>query len=109
MEFHQEKLNIIQANPLLQNGAPKTWLSALVSEWMEWAPGDSRRSTKYVNLEDLKSAVSKAGFGVIATKLSLQQAVAAGENDQSTYTERKRKSSSVKEGSSKKPQLSKNI
>ena len=76
---------------------------------MEWAPGDSRGSTKYANLEDLKSAVSKAGFSVIATELSLQQAVAADESDQSTYTERKRKSSSVEEGSSKKPRLSKNI
>ena len=76
---------------------------------MEWAPGDSRGSTKYANLEDLKSAVSKAGFGVIATELSLQQGVAAGESDQSIYAERKRKLSSVEEGSSKKPRLSKNI
>ena len=76
---------------------------------MEWAPGDSRGSTKYANLEDLKSAVSKAGLSVIATELSLQQAVAADESDQSTYTKRKRKSSSVEEGSSKKPRLSKNI
>ena len=106
LEFQQEELEVIQTKPLLLGGAPKSWLSALISEWLEWAPGDSRGSTNYANLEDLKSAVSKAGFGVIATELSL---VAAGESDQSTYTERKRKSSSVEEGSSKKPRLSKNI
>ena len=71
--FQQEELNIIEARPLLLNTAPKSWLSTLLSEWMEWAPGDSRGSTKYANLGDLKSAVSKAGFGVVASGLSLDQ------------------------------------
>ena len=73
LEFQQEELNIIEARPLLLNSAPKSWLSAMLSEWMEWTPGDSRGSTKYANLVDLKSAVSKAGFGVVASGLSLGQ------------------------------------
>ena len=106
LKFQQKELDIIQANPLLLNGAPRSWLSVMLSDWMEWAPGDSRGSTSYANLEDLKSAVSKAGFGIIAAELSLPQEVAAGESGQSTDTGRKRKSLSAAERSSKRPRLS---
>jgi hypothetical protein len=94
--FKQAELDDIQARPLLLNGAPKSWLSALISDWMQWAPGDSHGSTKRANLEDLKFAVSEAGLGATAAKLSLQQEVAAGESHRSTDTGRKRKSSSAK-------------
>ena len=106
LKFYQKELDIIQANPLLLNDAPTSWLSAMISEWLEWAPGDSRGSTSYANLEDLKSAVSKAGFGVVAEDLSLPREVAAGESVQSTDTGRKRTSSSAAESSSKRPRLS---
>ena len=106
LKFQQKELDIIQDKPLLLNDAPTSWLSAMISDWMEWAPGDSRGSTSYANLEDLKSAVSKAGFGVIAEELSLPREVAAGESGQSTDTGRKRKSSSTAESSSKRPHLS---
>ena len=69
--FHQEELNIIVARPSLQSGAPQSWLFTMLSEWMEWAPGDSRESKNYANLDDLKTAVSRAGFGVVASELSL--------------------------------------
>ena len=105
LKFQQEELNNILANPLFMNDAPTSWLSALVSDWLEWAPGDSRGSTNYANLEDIKSAVSKAGFGVVAEELSLPQEVAAEESSQSSDTRRKRKSSSAAE-SSKRPHLS---
>ena len=71
--FKKKEMNNIAAQPLLLNGAPHTWLNTVLSDWMEWAPGDSRGSTKYANLEDLRSAVSKAGFGVVAAGLSLKQ------------------------------------
>ena len=100
LKFQQKKLDIIQAKPYLQSDAPRSWLSALISEWMERAPGGS------ASLKDLKSAVSKAGFGVIAAELSPLQEVAAGESGQSTDTGRKRTSSSATEGSSKRPRLS---
>ena len=105
LKFQQKELDIIQTKPFLQSGAPKSWLSAMISGWMEWAPGDSRGSTSYANLEDLKSAVSKAGFGVLAEELSLPKE-AAGESGQSADTGRKRKSSSATESSSKRPRLS---
>ena len=106
LNFQQKELDIIQANPLLLNDAPTSWLSVMLSNWVEWAPGDSRGSTSYANLEDLKSAVSKAGFGVVAEELSLSQEAAAGETGQSTDTGRKRTSSSLAESSSKRPRLS---
>ena len=106
LKFQPKQLDIIEAKPLSLTTAPKSWLSALIAEWLEWAPGDSRGSTSYANLEDLKSAVSKAGFGVVAEELSLPQEVAAGENGQSTDTGRKRTSSSAAESSSKRPRLS---
>jgi GTPase SAR1 family protein len=106
LKFKQEELDIIQDKPYLQSSAPTSWLSALITNWMQWAPGDSRGSTNYANLGDLKSAVSKAGLGVVADELSLQQEVAAGESGQSTDTGRKRNSPLAAEGSSKRPRLS---
>ena len=47
-------MNIIEAQPRLFSGAPQSWLFNVLSDWMEWAPGDSGGSTKYANLEDLK-------------------------------------------------------
>ena len=86
--FHQEELNIIVARPSLQSGAPQSWLFTMLSEWMEWAPGDSRESKNYANLDDLKTAVSRAGFGVIASELSIPQGTASASDD-STITKLK--------------------
>ena len=106
LRFQPKELDNIEAKPLSLTTAPKSWLSAMISDWMEWAPRDSRGSTRYANLEDLKAAVSKAGFGVVAEELSLPQETAAGESDQSTDKGRKRTLSSATEGSSKRPRLS---
>ena len=84
--FYQEELNNIEARPLLLSGAPQSWLFAILSEWTEWSPGDSRGSEKYANLDDLKAAVSKAKFGAVAAKLSLQQET-VGSISQSTFTD----------------------
>ena len=106
MEFQREKLNIIQADPLLLNGAPKSWLSGLISQWMERAPGDSCGSTIYANLEDLKSAVSKAGFGVVADGLSLEQGTVIETNQSNVSNDNKRKSTMTEgEPNPKKPRL----
>ena len=103
LEFHQDELDIIQATSMLQSGAPHTWLSTLISKWIERAPGDSRGSIKYANLQDLKSAVSKAGCGVTAKQLSLEQEMIV-ETHQSSGNKRK---SIINEGepNSKKPRL----
>ena len=39
--FLPAELEDIQARPFLMSGAPKSWLSAMLAEWLQWAPGDS--------------------------------------------------------------------
>ena len=69
--FSQGELSNIQASPLNLNGAPKSWLSAMLAEWLEWAPGDERGSINYATLSGLKSAVKEAGLGRTAEELTL--------------------------------------
>ena len=69
--FTQGELSNIQASPLHLNEAPKSWLSAMLSEWLEWAPGDQRGSKNYATLSGLKSAVREAGLGRTAEELTL--------------------------------------
>ena len=69
--FRQSELNNIQARPALFMEAPTSMLSAMLTEWFEWCPGDTQGSTHYATLERLKSAVSKAGLGRTATELHL--------------------------------------
>ena len=77
---------------------------------MEWAPGDSRGSTKYPNLEDLKYAVSRAGLGIVADGLSLEQKTAVETvHGQPSVGGNKRKSTiNEEEPDSKKPRLAEN-
>ena len=69
LEFHQPELNDIQARPALFMEAPGSYLSAMLEGWLEWEAGDERGSTECATLENLKSAVSKAGLGRTATRL----------------------------------------
>ena len=70
--FHPPKLDQIQARPLLLNGAPTSWLDAVLADWLQWIPGDSRGSTGFATLEDLKVALNKAGLGVTANNLEIE-------------------------------------
>ena len=70
--FHEGELAKIAGAPLLLEGAPDSWLSAMLSEWVEWAPEDHRGSTQYATLKNLKNAVSKSGLGKTAQELTLQ-------------------------------------
>ena len=67
--FHQPELNLIQSGPANFMGAPGSWLSAMLTEWLEWKPGDQRGSKEYASLKSLKTAVDKAGLGRTATDL----------------------------------------
>ena len=72
LNFRPGELNNIEVAPKNRTGAPKSYLSAMLEEWLEWAPGDARRSKDYATLNSLKRAVSKAGLGVTAERLTLQ-------------------------------------
>ena len=67
--FQQTELDIIQARPLLLQGAPQSWLRAILSEWLEWAPNDSRGSSSFATLQALKDALSISGLGATASTL----------------------------------------
>ena len=69
--FQSRELDVIQAKPLLLEGAPNSWLSKILAEWLQWAPGDSRGSTSFATLESLKSALAEAGLGVKADELGI--------------------------------------
>ena len=67
--FTDDELSIIEAGPALFHAAPRSWLDAMLSDWQQWAPGDSRGSTGYATLASLKSAVNTAGLGENAHEL----------------------------------------
>ena len=69
--FQQGELDNIQAAPKYHMEAPQSWLSAMLSKWLEWAPNDGRGSDQYATLEALKDAVSKTGLGSTAENLTI--------------------------------------
>ena len=62
LHFTYEEISIIKANPALLAGAPTSYLSAMLAEWQQWAPGDARGSTDSATLGALKEAVDRAGL-----------------------------------------------
>ena len=58
--FLPNELDNIQARPALFCNPPNDWLNAMIQEWLQWAPGDSRGSTKSATLIDLMTALNKA-------------------------------------------------
>ena len=66
------ELDNIQASPLLQHDAPVSWFGAMLSRWLQWAPGDQRGSTNFATLENLKIALFEVGLGASAHELTLQ-------------------------------------
>jgi hypothetical protein len=67
--FHQGELDNIESKPSLFSGAPKTWLSQMLTEWLEWAPGDSRGSSSSASIECLKCALDKSGLAQTALEV----------------------------------------
>ena len=69
--FTSGELKDIEARPFLQQGAPTSWLSAMLVQWLQWAPGDSRGSTSFATLEALKTALNEACLGATAHDLGV--------------------------------------
>lgn len=67
--FKQGELDNIKDSPLLLSGAPLSWLGTMLSQWLEWAPGDSRGSRDFATLEGLKDALRQANLGSTAHDL----------------------------------------
>ena len=112
--FHEGELANIAGTPNLIIEGPKGCLRTMLSKWLEWAPGDHRKSTQYATLEALKTAVDNAGFGVTASELTLtrapgvDEALRASGNAAATVTEditskNKRRVSTEEEPRAKRP------
>ena len=69
--FGTNELDIIQCKPALYTGAPTSWLQEIISQWLQWAPGDSRGSTSFATLENLKTALRHVGLGATAHDLKI--------------------------------------
>ena len=67
--FQQNELDNIQDQPVLFMHAPQSWQRAMLSEWLQWAPNDSRGSSSFATLQTLKDALNKSGLGATASTL----------------------------------------
>ena len=66
--FLESELNLIQHKPLLLYDAPKSYLRDMLSQWLQWAPGDGRGSTGFATKESLHAALLKANLGQLAER-----------------------------------------
>ena len=69
--FGTNELDIIQSKPALYTRAPMSWLQETLSQWLQWAPGDSRGSTSFATLENLKTALHRVELGATAHDLKV--------------------------------------
>ena len=67
--FLSGELSNIETRPYITSSAPLSWLSAMLTDWFEWAPEDNRGSTSFATLEALKDALDQAGLGATARNL----------------------------------------
>ena len=64
--FSESELNIIENSPSLFMQAPKSFLRKMLSQWLQWAPGDGRGSTVQPSKESLRAALLRANLGQLA-------------------------------------------
>ena len=70
--FKQGELSNIDASVRQQdNPGPVGCLRAMLSQWLQWAPGDNRGSPLFATLDALKTALRDSGLGAIASSISL--------------------------------------
>ena len=67
--FSEGELDNIQANHMLMTQSPPTsYLRKMLSQWLQWAPGDERGSIGYATMKSLKSALLKVNLGRLADR-----------------------------------------
>ena len=71
--FLPSELDDIQARPLLLCNAPKSWLSKMLEEWLQWTLGDRRGSTSIATVEALRDALNQAGCAVTAQSINANE------------------------------------
>ena len=66
--FSEEEMKIIENKPALYQQAPTSYLRELLSQWLQWAPGDYRCSEGHATKESLYAALLQANLGGLARK-----------------------------------------
>ena len=61
--FTEGEMDNIQSSPMLMMQAPRSWLGQMLTQWLQWAPGDGRGSTSFATKESLRAALLKANLG----------------------------------------------
>ena len=51
---------------MLIASAPNSYLEEMLTQWLEWAPGDERGSTGFATKKALRVALLKANLGQLA-------------------------------------------
>ena len=65
--FLEGELENIQSNPmLLTQSPPKSWLREMLTQWLQWAPGDGRGSSGFATRSSLRAALLKVNLGQLA-------------------------------------------
>lgn len=65
--FKEGEMNNVQSNQmLLMQSPPKSYLREMLTQWLQWAPGDRRGSTGYATKESLRAALLRANLGQLA-------------------------------------------
>ena len=65
--FTEEEMDNIQSNPMLMmQSPPQSWLKEMLSQWLQWAPGDGRGSTGYATKDSLRAALLRANLEQLA-------------------------------------------
>ena len=53
----------IENSPMLLMQAPRSFLREMLTQWLQWAPGDGRGSTGFATKESLRAALLQANLG----------------------------------------------
>ena len=71
--FLKNELDNIESNPvLLTQSPPKSWLSEMISQWIQWSPGDARGSKDSASLKSLKEALLAISLARLACEFDSQ-------------------------------------
>jgi hypothetical protein len=71
--FIEGEMNNIESRPGLFGQAPESYLREMLSQWLQWAPGDRRGSTGFATRGSLRTALLKANLGQLAHDQQLFQ------------------------------------
>ena len=67
--FNDNELELIHNEPLLLMQSPRSYLRKLLSQWLQWGPGDGRGSTDFANSVAIYKALLSINVAPVAYEL----------------------------------------